>query len=130
MVLDLRIDGAVLAGREGRWAIAIQNNTITHVAPTLAIPAKQTINAGGKLVIPGLVDPHLHLDKALLLEQHPAQKGNFQEALEETFNLKRNFTIEDIQTRASSVLESEIGFGTTAIRSHVEVDPVLQLTSM
>ena len=117
-------------GREGRWAIAIQNNLITDIAPTLITAAHQTLNADGKLVISGLVDSHLHLDKALLLEAYPAQQGTFQEALKETFNLKRSFTIEDIQTRASKVLDSEIAFGTTAIRSHVEVDPILKLTSM
>ncbi|PZO53202.1 MAG: amidohydrolase [Phormidesmis priestleyi] len=129
-LLDLKIEGATLIGREGRWAIAIQNGLITGIAPTFATAARQTLNADGKLVIPGLVDPHLHLDKALLLEAYPAKQGTFQEALKETFNLKRSFTIEDIQTRASRVLDSEIAFGTTAIRSHVEVDPILQLTSL
>ena len=127
---SLKIEDATLVGRDGRWTIAIANCSITEIAPVIATRAHHTISANGSLVIPGLVDPHLHLDKALLLEQHPAQQGNFQEALEETFNLKRGFTIDDIQTRASSVLESEIGFGTTAIRSHVEVDPGLKLTSM
>lgn len=127
---SLKIEEATLVGREGHWSIAIQNGFITEIAPTIITPVHPTISAHGSLVIPGLVDPHLHLDKALLLEQHPAQKGNFQEALEETFDLKRNFTIKDIQTRAKRVLESEIAFGTTAIRSHVEVDPVLKLTSM
>ena len=127
---SLKIEKAALIGRKGYWSITLQNGFITEVAPVIAASAQQTINAKGSLVIPGLVDPHLHLDKALLLEQHPAQSGDFQEALEETFNLKRNFTIEDIQTRARKVLESEIAFGTTAIRGHVEVDPVLKLTSM
>ena len=127
---SLKIEEATLIGREGYWSIAVQNGSITEVAPVVTTSAQQTISAEGNLVIPGLVDPHLHLDKALLLEQRPAQSGNFQEALEETFNLKQNFTIEDIQTRARKVLESEIAFGTTAIRSHVEVDPVLKLTSM
>ncbi len=129
-MLDLIVDDAVLAGRAGRWMIAIQNRLITEVARTVQTAARQTLNADGKLVIPGLVDPHLHLDKALLLEQYPAQKGNFQEALEETFRLKSGFTVEGIQARARQVLESAIAFGTTAIRSHVEVDPVLKLTSM
>ncbi|MEM8810683.1 MAG: amidohydrolase, partial [Cyanobacteria bacterium P01_G01_bin.38] len=119
MVLDLKIDNATLAGREGRCAIAIQNGLITEVAPTLTATAHQTLDADGQLVIPGLVDGHLHLDKALLLKQHPAQTGTFQEALAETFNLKRGFTLDDIQTRARRVIESEIAFGTTALRSHV-----------
>ncbi|MEM9908004.1 MAG: amidohydrolase family protein [Cyanobacteria bacterium P01_D01_bin.44] len=130
MVLDLKIDNATLAGRDGRCAIAIQNGLITEVAPTLTATAHQTLDANGQLVIPGLVDGHLHLDKTLLLKQHPAQTGTFQEALAETFNLKRSFTLDDIQSRARRVIESEIAFGTTALRSHVEVDPILKLTSL
>lgn len=129
-MLDLRIDDATLAGRDGQWAIAIQDHRITDISPSLKTAAKALLNADGRLVIPGLVDPHLHLDKALLLAHHPAEAGTFQEALEETFQLKCDFTLEDIQSRARRVIEAEIAFGTTAIRAHVEVDPLLQLTSM
>ncbi|NEP17088.1 MAG: amidohydrolase family protein, partial [Leptolyngbya sp. SIO4C1] len=113
-----------------RCAIAIQSGHITDIAPQIKATARQTIDAEGKLVIPGLVDAHLHLDKALLLAQRPAQTGTFQEALTATGSLKQKFTVEDIQARARRVIEDEIAFGTTALRSHVEVDPMLQLTSL
>lgn len=126
----LKITNATLAGRDGRWSIAMQGGAIAEVAPQIDTPAPLVLNAKGQLVIPGLVDGHLHLDKALLLAQHPAQTGTFQEALTQTGNLKRSFTIDDIQTRARQVIEREITFGTTLMRSHVEVDPMLQLTAM
>ena len=128
--IELKIEDARLVDREGLWAIAINQGLISNIQPTLQATAQETISANGRLVIPGLVDPHLHLDKAFLLDQHPAIKGTFQEALTETLALKRKFTVADIQHRARQVLEKEIAFGTTAIRSHVEVDPVLRLTSM
>ncbi len=130
MSTTLEIVDATLAGQDGRWSIAIQEGVITAVAPQLDTTAQMTLNAQGRLVIPSLVDGHLHLDKALLLSQRPAQTGTFQEALAETGNLKRHFTLDDIQTRARRVIESEIAFGTTLMRSHVEVDPMLQLTAM
>ena len=129
-MLDLKIKNASIVGYKSNQTIAIQNGSITDVALTIETDAHKILDADKKLVIPGLIDPHLHLDKALLLEKYPAQKGTFQEALEETFNLKKDFTLQDIQARARRVLESEIAFGTTAIRSHVEVDPVLKLTSI
>ncbi|MGC1308363.1 MAG: amidohydrolase family protein [Phormidesmis sp.] len=128
--LNLKIEDATVMGYEGTHTIDIHNGIIFAVDPATFTPAAHTLKANGNLVIPGLVDPHLHLDKALLLEQHPAQDGTFQEALAETFKLKQDFTIADIQTRARSVIESAIAFGTTAIRSHVEVDPVLKLRSI
>lgn len=130
MSLMLKIKNATLTGYDTPQTIGIENGLVTEVSSAISAPAVQTIDASGSLVIPGLVDPHLHLDKALLLSQHPAKKGTFQEALEETYRLKESFTIADIQTRAHQVLEREIIFGTTAIRSHVEVDPMLQLTSL
>ncbi len=126
----LKIVDATLAGQDGRWSIAMQGCVITEVAPQIDTDARLTLDAKGRLVIPGLVDGHLHLDKALLLAQRPAQTGTFQEALIETGNLKRGFTVEDIQSRAREVIKREINFGTTLMRSHVEVDPTLQLTAM
>lgn len=130
MSITLKIVDAILSGLDGCWSIAIQGDRITEVAPYINDTAQQTLNAAGKLVIPGLVDGHVHLDKALLLNQHPAQTGTFQEALIETSKLKHGFTIEDIQARARQLIEREITFGTTLMRSHAEVDPMLQLTAM
>ncbi|MGD1856300.1 MAG: amidohydrolase family protein [Leptolyngbyaceae cyanobacterium] len=130
MPATLKIENARLSGRDGVWSIAIEGGVITEVTPHLQTTAQQILDVKGKLVIPGLVDGHLHLDKALLLPHYPAQTGTFQEALEQTGKLKRGFTIEDIQIRARQVIEREIAFGTTLLRSHVEVDPVLQLTAM
>ncbi|MEM9089752.1 MAG: amidohydrolase family protein [Cyanobacteria bacterium P01_F01_bin.53] len=128
--IDLKIENAALVDYSVQQTIAIENGRITAIAPVISQPAKQTLDAAGELVIPSLVDPHLHLDKAFLLEQHPAQKGTFEEALAETLRLKQDFTIEDIQARSRRVINNAIAFGVTAIRSHVEVDPILQITSI
>lgn len=130
MAIACVIDNAALVGRSGYWAIALQGDRITQVAPAGSLAALTQIDAQGQLLVPGFVDAHIHLDKAFLLAQSPAQTGDFAEALAATFRLKRNYTIEDIQTRARTVLEQAIAFGITAMRSHVEVDPILHLTSM
>lgn len=130
MTIDCVIENAALVGRSGLWAISIQDGTIATVTPTTAISADIIIDAQGQLLVPGFVDAHIHLDKAFLLNQAPAQVGDFAEALSTTFQLKKQYTVEDIQQRARTVLEQAIAFGITAMRSHVEVDPVLGLTSM
>ncbi|EDX82931.1 Amidohydrolase family, putative [Synechococcus sp. PCC 7335] len=128
--IDLKIENAALANHSEQQTIAIHDGLIKDISPIISAPAARTFDAKGNLVIPGLIDPHLHLDKAFLLEQSPAKQGTFQEALEETLRLKKEFTIEDIQARARRVINNAIAFGITAIRSHVEVDPVLKLTSI
>ncbi|MBW4579341.1 MAG: amidohydrolase family protein [Tildeniella nuda ZEHNDER 1965/U140] len=128
--MDLKITQARLPGRSHQWDIAIANGTIIDIAPSLLGTAITTLDAQGSLVIPGLVDAHIHLDKAFLLDRVQWETGTFTEALQETANAKRSFTIADIQTRARRVLEQAIAFGTTAMRSHVEVDPMIQLTGI
>jgi cytosine deaminase len=130
VMMDCVIENAALVGRSGRWAIAIQNGQIVEVQPTTHLTATTTIDAQGQLLIPGLVDGHIHLDKAFLLPQAPAQAGDFAEALATTFRLKQQYTVEDIQQRSRTVLNQAIAFGITAMRSHVEVDPILGLKSM
>ncbi|MBW4658418.1 MAG: amidohydrolase family protein [Drouetiella hepatica Uher 2000/2452] len=129
---DLTIVNAQIPDRSGLWNIGIAQAQIIDISPAIApeAPAVEIIDAGGRLVISGLVDAHFHLDKALLLDRYPAQEGNFAEAMRETLRLKQSFTVEDIQSRARQMIERAIAFGITAMRSHVEVDPIVGLTGM
>ena len=134
-MIDLKITAASLLGHEGRWDIALGTDPngfsqILEVAPKIAASADKVIEAQGKLVIPGFVDAHMHLDKALLLDRCNGVEGTFAEAMRETLRAKQSFTVEDIQARARRVIEQAISFGTTAMRTHVEVDPVVGLTGM
>ncbi|HEY2028992.1 MAG TPA: imidazolonepropionase [Myxococcales bacterium] len=42
-------------------AVAMENERIVYVGPSSGAPAGETLDAGGRLVTPGLVDPHTHL---------------------------------------------------------------------
>lgn len=128
--MDLKITNATLPEQTGIWDIGITGDRITAIAPTLSDPSTQTLDAQGNLLIPGLVDGHIHLDKALILDRYPALDGTFDEALRETLRLKQAFTVEDIQNRASRLIERAIAFGTTAMRTHVEVDPTIGLNAI
>lgn len=129
--MNLKITNATLPGRNGYWDVAIANGYITEIAAAISTPAEtEILDAKGKLLIPGLVDAHIHLDKALLLDRYPVVEGTFNEALQKTLQAKQEYTIADIQTRARKIIERAIAFGTTAMRTHVEVDPILQLKSM
>lgn len=128
--MDLKITNVTLPDRKGHWQVAIANGYIQEIAEEICTKTAETLDAQGKLLIPGLVDPHIHLDKALLLARYPSVSGTFAEAMQKTLQAKQEYTLEDIQSRARKVIEKAIAFGTTAMRTHVEVDPIVQLKSM
>jgi imidazolonepropionase-like amidohydrolase len=96
--MELRIVEARLPGREDLWEIAIADGLISQIDRT--VTGTNILNAQGQLVIPGLVDAHMHLDKVYLLDRSQRREGTFGEAMRETLKAKQAFTIADIQTRA------------------------------
>lgn len=128
--MDLIVRQARVPDGEGTFDIGMAGGRIARIAPRIAETAPQEVNAGGKLAIPGLVESHFHLDKALLSDRTPSREGTLQEAIRITGEAKRAFTVEDIHGRARRALEMAIVKGTTAMRSHIEVDPLVGLKGM
>ena len=113
-------DGRVtdIGCRDGR--IALLGSLAGH-------PAAREIAGEGRVVTPGLVDAHIHLDKALLSDRAPSREGSLAEALRVTAEAKRGFTRDDILARARRTLDMAVRQGTTAMRSHAEIDPIVGL---
>ena len=127
--VDLLLRGARLLDRDGPVDVAIAGDRIASVG-TVTRTARETLELGGRLVTPGLVESHIHLDKALLDDRVVSTTGTLEEAIRLTGEAKRAFTVEDIRARARRVLDLAVRAGTTAMRSHVEVDPIIGLTGM
>ena len=126
MTLDQVVRGARLADRDGPVDIGIAAGRIAAIGPALATDAP-AIPAEGRLLLPGFVETHLHLDKTCILDRCPAAEGSVAEAVRLTAAAKRDFTPEDVYARGRRTLERAIGWGTTRIRTHVEVDPGIGL---
>ena len=127
--VDLLLRGARLLDRDGLVDIAIVGERIAGV-DVVERTGRETIDLGGRLVTPGLVESHIHLDKALLDDRVASTAGTLEEAIRLTGEAKRAFTIDDIRGRARRVLDLAVRAGTTAMRSHVEVDPIVGLTGL
>ena len=106
--------------------IGVSGGRIAAIAPQLACEARE-IDVGGRLVLPGFVDTHIHLDKACLLGRCGHNHGSVSEAIRAVAAMKRDFTVEDVYPRGASVLERAIVPGTTRMRTHVEIDPRIGL---
>lgn len=88
----------------------------------------EVLDLAGRLVLPGLIETHIHLDKACILERCQLSEGTLAEAIAQTSIAKASFTEDDVYARGAQVLEKAIVQGTTHMRTHVEIDPGIGLT--
>src|SRR5262245_65714973 len=127
MPLDLVLRKCRLADEEGLLDIGIAGGGIAEIAPAIVTDAPEE-KLDGRLVTAGLVETHIHLDKAHILERCDCADGTLAEAIAAVAAAKRAFTAADIHARGRRTLEKAIIQGTTRSRTHVEVDPRVRLT--
>jgi cytosine/creatinine deaminase len=82
-------------------------------------------DAAGRLVCGGLIESHIHLDKGRLLDVVPAPADRQINPVRYSAGFKSGISTEDIYGRAERTLRESLLHGTTRIRTHVEVDPVI-----
>jgi cytosine deaminase len=128
MIPDLIIAHATLAGHATPMDVAVAQGRIVGIATSIASEAPRH-DAGGRLLTRGLVECHIHLDKAGILHRTTIEQGTLGEAVSETARLKAAFTTEDVYARAAAIVEQAISHGTMAMRTFVEVDPRAGLRS-
>lgn len=104
----------ILIGTDGR--IAAVGNTID------VPPEALRLDVSSALISPGFVDMHQHLDKTGVLRFTPNPSGTLQGAREAFAKYARTAGPDDITHRASRTMARCLSRGTTAIRSHVNVD--------
>jgi cytosine deaminase len=106
--------------------IGVSAGRIVAIAPRLESESAE-IDVAGRLVLPGFVDTHVHLDKACLLGRCGHNHGSVSEAIAAVAAMKRDFTVEDVYARGARVIERAIVAGTNRMRTHVEIDPRIGL---
>jgi cytosine deaminase len=129
--MDLILRNARVIGVNGDDPvdIGIDAGRIAAIEPNLAAEG-EAFDAAGRLVGPGFIETHIHLDKSCILERCKSEKGDLDEAIEQVALLKEAFTAEDTHERAIRTLEKALLHGTTHMRTHLEVDPVIGLRSL
>src|SRR5260370_24294115 len=106
--------------------IGIQNGTIVAIEKNLAAEG-EAYDADHRLICGGLVETHIHLDKAYLIEQCPALTGRDISPVPYTSSIKPTLSTEAGYGRAQRALKQCLMRGTTHIRTHVEVDPIIAM---
>jgi cytosine/creatinine deaminase len=125
--MDLVIRNAVVAGLDGPVDIGVRGERIARVARGLPERGTVEVDAGGRLVTPALVEPHVHLD-AVLTEGQPRhnRSGSLFEGIEIWAERVASLTREDVLSRGDIALRWMLAHGVTHVRAHVDVcDPSL-----
>jgi cytosine/creatinine deaminase len=126
MALEILVKNVALWGREGLCDIGIAGGRFVSIGDTAASAnAALTLDAEGRMAVTGFVEPHIHLDKALISERAPVNvSGTLTEAIEILWEIKRNYKVDEIAERAGRVVERALEHGISRLRSHVDVDPI------
>jgi cytosine deaminase len=122
MDLIIRNAATLRGGELAVVDIGIVGTTIAAIAPSLEADGRE-LDAAGSLVIPGMIETHIHLDKTCIMDRCRIEEGTVAEAVRETASAKRGFTVEDVYARGKRTLERCITQGTMRMRTHVELDP-------
>lgn len=129
--MSLVIRHANLRGEKHPKDIFIENGRITKISDKIRANGIEVMDAKGMLVSPAFIDSHLHLDKDMSSDwldlRKPITKGTFWEEWDRARFLKERETSGEIEARARQVIASAVLNGTTAIRSHVDVDTICGL---
>lgn len=100
-----------------------QDGRIVRIADRIETdPETFHVDISGALVSPGFVDMHQHLDKTGVLKFTSNPSGTLQGARDAFAKYARTAPPEDVSRRASRTMARCLARGTSAIRSHVNVD--------
>ncbi|MCW3474644.1 amidohydrolase [Limobrevibacterium gyesilva] len=121
----MRLTDARLADGS-RVDVTVAEGRIAAIAPHAG--QRGEAHLAGALLLPGLVDGHVHLDKTLLgLPWRPhAAAGTVRDRIEYERAHRRGLAL-PVQDRAAALLRQMTGFGTTALRTHVDIDDAIGL---
>ena len=128
----MHIINARLRNQEGLHELNLENGLISSITRQIEAPTlgPDDLDAGGNLVVPPFVEPHIHLDATLTAgEPRWNMSGTLFEGIECWGERKATITQEDTKARAKKTIQTLAAHGIQHVRTHVDVtDP--QLTAL
>ncbi len=115
--------------KDGRISdLAVSDGQFVERASLAA--SADSIDLAGLLVLPALVEGHIHLDKSFVGDDWRPHR--LAESIGERLVIEKQLLADalPVTDRAHALLAQAHGFGTVAMRSHVDVDASLGLTNL
>jgi cytosine deaminase len=106
----------------------IQGGKIAEISDSEISPGENAIDAKGAMVSPALVEPHFHIENALIWdEDNLNQSGTLREAIDIYADVKVQFDNDDIVRRSTQTIREALRHGTLWMRNHVDIDQYAKL---
>lgn len=125
-MVNILLRNARIEGEPKLLDVAVGGGLIVDRGPSLDYACQQEFDLAGRLLIPGFVEGHLHLDIVLMNSwEHPGRVSTFRSQAGENQKMasrRRAFTREDIEERAGMALRLASRHGITALRAQCHVD--------
>jgi cytosine deaminase len=128
---DVLLRGGRLWGRDEAADVLVSDGVISAIGRGLDAPDADAVDLAGRLILPGLVEAHCHLDKTLFGgDWVPHSAGD---ALADRIANDRRRRAElgiPNPDHITALLEQMVAAGTTHVRSHTDIDPEVGLAGV
>jgi cytosine/creatinine deaminase len=128
---DVLVRGGRPWGHDGAADILVRDGAIAAIGADLEAAGAEVLDIAGRLVLPGLVDAHCHLDKTLC--GGPWVPHSAGEALSDRIANERRrrgeLGIPDVDY-ITDLLRRMVASGTTYVRTHTDIDPAFGLAGV
>jgi cytosine/creatinine deaminase len=112
----------LLPGRDGIYSITLRGGLIADIAPAARSDSSPW------LALPAFANLHAHADRSFTVTSY--RPRSFADALAASAKARAGFTGADVQRRATLFLKHSLAHGVTRVRTHTNVDPVVEMASM
>ena len=102
--------------------IALEAGKIVAISDKLEDSGREERNLKGRVVLPGFVESHSHIDKTLTIDRVENASGTLMEAINNWVAFRPTLTTDDYLARGRRALMMALRMGTTNLRTHVDVD--------
>ena len=115
----------LLIGDDGKYA---------EIRPGInseGIEGLEVIDANGMLAAPTFVNTHMHFDKAYTaLAGRESTVETLEDSIHIMHDIKRRYTVEDVKARAERAIRECVMYGTTKLRTNVDIDNMANLVGL
>ena len=131
----LLIKNANILGYDSKSDILIgEDGKYKEISPSIDISTAEghrVIDAKGMMAAPTFVNTHMHFDKSYTaLSGRESNVETLEDSIRIMHNLKRNYTVQDVKARAARAIKECVMFGTTKLRTNVDIDNIAGLVGL